>query len=330
MIFSTINLQDSLFAILKYLEYFLLFIMVKDSLKSLKLSKIYIAVFLLTAIMVAAHSNIFIAQEIKSGATYFRVAPPVETRGGGEAGTLGGYLIFMIAVTGGLLLYSRSPILTIFLILLELFMFRAMLYTLSRGSYVAVVPMIIALIYFTKSKKLILIYLVVAASLMSVFFMPQMVRERIFTTVRHENEPTGTRLVWEESPRARLDSFKVVLFEKFPRSPIFGYGTAKFFIDSQPFMTLCEAGLLGLLLLVWVLMRLFKAAKKVLTFDVVRDSDFAMGLTVGFMAGFVGLCFNAISTNTFIIIKIMEPFWFIAAIVLSLPQLLRKEEEAIL
>jgi len=42
---------------------------------------------------------------------------------------------------------------------------------------------------------------------------------------------------------------------------------------------------------------------------------------MGFLAGFIGLLFHAIGANTFIIVRIMEPFWFTLALVIMLPQL---------
>jgi hypothetical protein len=39
---------------------------------------------------------------------------------------------------------------------------------------------------------------------------------------------------------------------------------------------------------------------------------------VGYLAGFAGLFFHAIGSNTFIIIRIAEPFWFFTAIVVKL------------
>ena len=45
------------------------------------------------------------------------------------------------------------------------------------------------------------------------------------------------------------------------------------------------------------------------------------GLTIGFIAGFVGLLFHAVGANTFIIVRIMEPFWFFTGIIAVLPQL---------
>jgi hypothetical protein len=51
------------------------------------------------------------------------------------------------------------------------------------------------------------------------------------------------------------------------------------------------------------------------------------GLTIGFFAGFIGLLFHAIGANTFIIVRIMEPFWFFAGIIAVLPSLERQNEE---
>jgi hypothetical protein len=46
---------------------------------------------------------------------------------------------------------------------------------------------------------------------------------------------------------------------------------------------------------------------------------------MGFLAGFVGLLFHGIGANTFIIVRIMEPFWFVAAMVIMVPELEKKE-----
>jgi hypothetical protein len=53
-------------------------------------------------------------------------------------------------------------------------------------------------------------------------------------------------------------------------------------------------------------------------------SPYFKGLTIGFTAGFVGLLFHAIGANTFIIVRIMEPFWFFAGIITVIPLLEKK------
>ncbi len=49
--------------------------------------------------------------------------------------------------------------------------------------------------------------------------------------------------------------------------------------------------------------------------------------SLGFIADFIGLAIHALTANTFIILRIMEPFWFIAGMVIMLPTL--KEEESL-
>ena len=328
-LFNKIDFKQSFFSILKYFEYFLLFIMVKDNIKNMRQSKIFIGIFLFTALVAAVHSNVFIQQQLQSKVNFFRVAPPVEARGAGESATMGGYLVFMMAIAGGLLIYTRSIPFRVFLICLEVVMFRAFLYTLSRGSYIAFIPALISLVYFAKRGKPALIFTLSVAMIFIILFSPQMIKDRVLTSATVKTDINGTHIELEESPRDRIDSWKNVLFERFPRSPLFGFGVARAFIDGQIFLTLFEVGLVGLALFAWVFVRLFKMVRNIINFDLVKNDDFSMGLTAGFMSGFVAMIAHALSINTFIVIKIMEPFWFMAAIVLLLPKLLEGEESTV-
>ena len=49
------------------------------------------------------------------------------------------------------------------------------------------------------------------------------------------------------------------------------------------------------------------------------------GVTLGYLAGLVAMIIHSIGANTFIIVRIMEPFWFMTGIITLLPQLERKE-----
>jgi len=53
-------------------------------------------------------------------------------------------------------------------------------------------------------------------------------------------------------------------------------------------------------------------------------------LTLGFLAGFVGLLIHSFSANTFVIVRIMEPFWFLAAVVMILLKLEIEEKSKII
>ena len=47
---------------------------------------------------------------------------------------------------------------------------------------------------------------------------------------------------------------------------------------------------------------------------------------MGFLVGFIAMTFHAITANTFIIVRIMEPFWLLAGIVMVTPELEAEDE----
>jgi hypothetical protein len=55
-----------------------------------------------------------------------------------------------------------------------------------------------------------------------------------------------------------------------------------------------------------------------------RDPE-ERGLALGFLAGYVGLLVHGFGSNTFIIVRIMEPFWLLAGIVMMIPALETEE-----
>ena len=49
------------------------------------------------------------------------------------------------------------------------------------------------------------------------------------------------------------------------------------------------------------------------------EQDYLLqGISVGLIAGLVGMLVHGIGANTFIIVRIMEPFWFVVGIVIAL------------
>ena len=58
--------------------------------------------------------------------------------------------------------------------------------------------------------------------------------------------------------------------------------------------------------------------------DPTKAIGFAVGAVASFLAGYIGLLVHALGANTFIIVRIMEPFWFFAGIITVLPMLERQ------
>jgi O-antigen ligase len=128
----------------------------------------------------------------------------------------------------------------------------------------------------------------------------------------------------DSSSSARILSWQESL-EDWKKTPILGRGVSGHgFIDGQYIVILVETGIIGLFAFLWLLWSIYKNSLRI--HQEVHDKLYK-GLTLGFIAGFVGLTIHAITANTFIIIRIMEPFWFMAAMVMMLPGIEEKEEE---
>jgi O-Antigen ligase len=246
----------------------------------------------------------------------------------GEPNTFGGYLLFMIAIAAGMALETyrlRSRVVCLGLVALMGLPFT---FTLSRASYVGVVPALLTLAWFTRQRKLMvgIVLLLAVSSPILAFTLPTSVTQRVLYTFEPEAGQATVRVgrvAFDPSTSARLISFQGAIegWLRKPMSVVFGYGVTGFgFMDAQYARVLVETGAVGFAAfawLVWTVLRSSASACRTLAAPEDR------GLALGFMAGTIGLLFHAVGSNTFIIVRIMEPFWFFAGIVLMLPQLER-------
>lgn len=310
-----VNLLKSTFYLLKYIEYYMLFFMVTNSIKNQRQIKVFIFFILLTSLI----TSIYALNSVKY---YGRATAPFEFTAGeaGEPNTLGGYLVLISAIIAGLWLYSKNILSRLSLGTLAILIIFTLGQTLSRGSYLGFIAMFLALAILTKRNKLMLIILLVLFIFTGKSVLPEKVIKRIsetFVPGRVYEPWGGTRITLDDSASARVESWKNVL-EKWENSPILGYGvTGAGFIDTQYPLVLAEAGLLGLSVFIWLIVTIFRESLR--KFKAIKD-DYFCGLTLGFLAGFVGLLFHSFSAATFVVIRIMEPFWFLAAVVMMLPE----------
>lgn len=302
--------------ILKYFEYFVVFFMVANYVREFReIKRLTIALLAVSAIV-----SVIAILQIPGGG---RVTAPFEGVKG-EPNTLGGYLILMLAITGGLLLHSDSWKERVPLLALITLMFVPFIYTLSRTSYFALVPMILTVLLLVRKRVVVLGALAVVL-IASPVLVPDVALERVRTTVSGRSDffrptsPTvfgGYRL--DPSAAARLSSLKSSLRD-FPGHLILGYGVTGYeFLDVQYARTLLETGILGFVALLWLLWALLRVTLRAWR---KTEDPFAKGLTGGFLAGIVGLVFHALGANTFIIVRIMEPFWVLAGISVILSEI---------
>ena len=103
----------------------------------------------------------------------------------------------------------------------------------------------------------------------------------------------------------------------FIKQPVLGYGiTGYSFIDAQYPRILIETGILGLIAFLALIFSIYKHALS--TYRNTSDPFFS-GVSLGYLAGFVAMLVHSIGTNIFVIVRIMEPFWFLTAIIIMIP-----------
>ena len=194
-------------------------------------------------------------------------------------------------------------------------------YTQSRSSYLALILVGMAFLWLSEKRGMVLIALVLGGLLLP-FVAPKVVTERVsFTFTQREHrgrqiEVGGVRI--DTSTTDRLRGWANVSRD-FTQHPVFGFGVTGYgFIDAQYFRVLIETGLIGLFMFFVLLSSIFR-----LTYHNAKEAmePFDRGLSMGFLAGFAALLFHALGANTFIIVRIMEPFWFLAAIVIMIPEI---------
>jgi O-antigen ligase len=300
------------FFLLKYFEYFIVFFMVANHVENeAQLRRILFCLFL-----TCLFACIVGMAQIPAGE---RLSAPFEGEKG-EPNTFGGYLVLNGAVAAGILSSVKDRRIRWALIGLIVSIVSTLAFTGSRTSYLAVVPAFFLLGGFSENRKIVL-PIMAAVLIVSPLFLPSSVKERIYYTVSQPFHPQqievgNTRL--DTSLSARIRSWQEGL-QDWTAHPLIGYGVTGYrFLDAQYVRVLVESGVIGLAAFVYLLFAVFRMART--TWGRISD-PLHKGLLKGFLAGYVGLLFHAIGANTFIIVRIMEPFWFVAGLIAVLPAL---------
>ncbi len=319
---GTISSWSGYFYVLKYVEYFVIYYMAVNNLRDREHAWRLIGAAFITAAIV---SVIGLAQ-VPSGE---RVSAPFEGEIG-EPNTFGGYLLFMMAIAAGVAFETESLRRRAQCLILLGLMAVPFFFTLSRASYLGLIPAFLVIARYTTRRRfvvgLILFGLVLSPAL--IFVAPKAVKDRVTYTFKEEKGSDTVRVgkvAFDPSTSARLISFKSAL-DGFARRPIFGWGVTGFgFMDAQYARVLAETGLVGLAAFLWLM---WAVGRHALDVYATRGDPEERGLVLGFLAGFAGLLIHGFGSNTFIIVRIMEPFWLITGIVMMIPALEAKERAA--
>lgn len=325
-------LRSSLYAI-KYMEYFMLFFMTYNLVSSREQVSKCLKYGYITAVIVTIYAYWY------HFSTGDRASAPFETPVGSqekkesEPATLGGYYLVVLGVMmgmgaqagGSFLLWSSLGLIA---------MAPASLYTYSRATYAGLLAASAGMLATTR-KRLIPIGFAILLAVTALGFVRE-VREQVvarvtFTFKGGENRVLhpfhlgGKRIMLEDSAAQRVWAWERILLKHLPRHPLLGHGaTGIGFEDTQYGLVLGEFGLIGLGAFLWLIAVVYREGIRLWLGG---RADWERGLGMGLCLALTGLLIQAMTTNTFIIVRVMMPFWFLVALVARLNNMPPEKEE---
>ena len=295
------------FVMLKMIEFYMIFFLVGNAVRDLHTVRRQTILFLVVALIVCVYGIHMIS-------SVDRVGTPFEAQGS-EPNTLGGYLMIVMCVAAGLFTQAPRARSKLAFLLVALIAFIPFLYTLSRASYAALIVAFFAL--GIMSRKTSILAAVALTLILSPILMPENVKDRVnYTFQRGSGEPVVIAghdfgLQVDKSTHERLYVWQKVKF-LLSVAPWFGGGLAwEKVLDSQYARVIMETGLLGLTAFLYLQMQLVRTCHQAARWS---TDWFGKGLAFGVTACVIGLIVHSLGTISFLIIRIMEPFWFLVAI----------------
>jgi hypothetical protein len=305
---GSVNLMTGMFFVLKLIEYFFLFYMVVNYVESDADIYLFLRILLIVCGIVCAYG-------LFQAATGGDVAAPFEGSTG-ERNTLGGYLVLLASVGGGMVFYRDKGKSPVNLLILLGAIIATLTFSLSRSGWTGLFISFIALFFFARRMKLFVVFLLLLIPL-APLLVPRKAKERFTHTYQqayaaHRKQVRVFGMLLDGSSSARIRSYGFVLSE-LPKRILFGYGITGFaFVDGQFFRFLSELGVIGLGVFIWLLVALYRIILKTKRLDI---PETLRGMIIGFQAGFWGVIMHAVTANSFIIIRIAEPFWFFSGLI---------------
>ena|GEM_PF-4529821 len=203
--------------------------------------------------------------------------------------------------------------------------------TYGRGNYLGMATILLVLTITGGGAKVRIpfIFLIIAICAL-VYFLPAVV-QRMSMTLHTER---GGALKFEESASARLENWRRAarVFVERPTNPIIGIGFwgARFHgafgfstIHNQYLAYLIEMGIIGFAIFCWLMKRAIHQI--LLLYRLSSEDHFCKALSMGFLAGVIGVLVTAFFGEVLESPRVMGPFWFMTALIVALKNI--KEEE---
>lgn len=294
------------FVLLKMLEFYLVFFVVSLVITNVKALRRQLIVFFAVSLIVCIYGIVSIG-------TLDRVSAPFES-GGTEPNTLGGYLMIVMCVAGGLFCYAPGRRWKVLFSVIVLVAFYPFIMTLSRASYMSLLVAFVCLGIF--GRKPLVLATVAIILIASPYIMPEEVINRINYTFQPGGVPieiggVATNIEIDKSTYERVYVWEKVRFNM-GVWPWFGGGVSwDTVLDSQYARVFIETGIVGMAAFVFMLTRIIRTSWQAFRWN---SYWVLKGLSLGMVVTTIGLIVHGLGTISFLIVRIMEPFWLLMAL----------------
>lgn len=310
----------SFFYVLKYVEYYLMYFMIVNILKYEKDLSKYIKYGFIVLLVVVIYSYYYY---FTASGDFVRTTAPFEAPLGKpedcEPASLGGYYLLVMGIILSFL-SETSDKKFIILFLTLIFVFISFLLTFSRASYMGFIAMIFIFLLFVRKRKVTFLFLVISSLIFSTFIpgIGEKVQKRIEYTYKGGEArnivytPFGV-VKLEDSAYQRYQSIERVILNVLPNYPFLGRGVTGIGLgDNQYALLLGESGILGFIAFFWLVASVISMSYNVYSLS---DNIYEKSVAFGVFCSIFAFLIQGLGVNTFIIVRIMEPFWFCVAIV---------------
>ena len=302
----------SLFYLLKWVEYFLVFIITLRFTAGQREARFLLQAFFLLGIALAVYGywEHSFPQAKAAYPNYYRLFERFPFHG--DANHIGGLLVLWIGFFTGLFLKAKDRSKQALFLAAILFVFFPLIWTYSRKSYFALAGAILFSFFFPGNRKKLL--LLTCLFIILGFLIPTRLSERLldvgeaFTSVDpYHSSWAGNLSMWRES------------LWNFQQFFLLGSGLAsrhRLFYESQYVLVLAETGLVGFSLFLFLCATLIRQAIALFRLSLSPGEN---GILLGWVIGFVGILIHNFSCVSWTVAKIAIPFWFLTAVALKPP-----------
>lgn len=205
-------------------------------------------------------------------------------------------------------------------------------FTYGRASYLGMATVLLVLTISGGGAKVRLPFAFLIMALCALMYFLPFVAQRISMTAHLEK---GGALKFEESADSRLDAWRAAakVFVERPTNPFIGIGFwgARFHgawgdstVHNQWLAYLIEMGVVGFAIFCWLMKRVIH---QILLLHRLSSGDhFCKALSIGFLAGVIGVLVASFFGELLESPRVMGPFWFMIALIVALKNI--KEEES--